>query len=74
MVSLTSSQFTEKDQIMSNDMVMFIVLGIGFGIFPAIIAIDRLTLWWKYRNHKRKMAEFLEKAADDQNKGRDGPE
>lgn len=59
---------------MTYDISPIVIFVVGVSIIPAIVAYDRLRSWWLYRNKKRKIAEFIEKAAEQQIQAKDGPE
>lgn len=58
---------------MTGQNVVLLVFVIGIAIIPAILIFDKLSRWWDYRNKQRKIAEFIEKSADEQIKAKDGP-
>ena len=58
---------------MTLDIVSYIILVVGLTIIPAITIYSHWKVGWDSRNKKRKIAEFLEKAAEQQIQDKDGP-
>lgn len=59
---------------MISDTSLLILVLISIAFFPCVAIYSNWKIGFDHRRKKKKIAEFLEKAADDQIKGRDGPE
>lgn len=59
---------------MTKDIALLVFLVIGISIIPAITIYSHWKVGWDSRNKQRKIAEFLEKAAEQQIQAKDGPE
>lgn len=75
MVSVTSIELNEKDQIMSTQNIVLVVLFlIGIALIPGVAIYSNWKIGWDSRRKQRKIADFIEKAADEQIQAKDGPE
>ena len=74
MVSISGRKLNEKDQMMTYDIANIVLFVIAIAIIPGIAAYNHWKVGWVSRNKKRKIAEFIEKSADQQIQAKDGPE
>lgn len=59
---------------MTYDIAPIVLFVVAIAIIPAIAAYNHFKVGWVSRNKKRKIAEFIEKAAEQQIQAKDGPE
>ena len=58
---------------MRPDNILLLILAMSIAIFPGIAFFYKWKFGWDYKRKKQKIAEFIEKSADEQIKAKDGP-
>lgn len=59
---------------MSQETIALIIVFVGISIIPGIALYSHWKVGWDSRRKQRKIADFIEKAAEEQIKAKDGPE
>ena len=59
---------------MTYDLTPIVIFVIAISIIPGIAIYSRWKVGWDHRRKQRKIAEFIEKAAEQQIQAKDGPE
>ena len=60
--------------MMTKDTVLIALVVISIAFIPGIAVYYRFKVGWDSRRKQRKIADFIEKAAEQQIQAKDGPE
>jgi len=59
---------------MTRDTVLLILVVVSIAFIPGVAVYYRFKVGWDSRRKQRKIADFIEKAAEQQIQAKDGPE
>ena len=59
---------------MTRDTVLLILVVVSIAFIPGVAVYYHFKVGWDHRRKQRKIAEFIEKAAEQQIQAKDGPE